>query len=61
MTMDMKHWIHNAFVVVQPDEQPRHYKAVLSALELDLPENQMRYTATPNAVLTSGTLGCCRD
>ncbi|MGY0179693.1 C69 family dipeptidase [Lactococcus garvieae] len=43
------------FVVVQPDEQPRHYKAVLSALELDLPENPMRYTATPNAVLTSGT------
>ena len=43
------------FVVVQPDQQPRHYKAVLSALELDLPENPMRYTATPNAVLTSGT------
>lgn len=42
------------FVVVHPDEQPRHYKAVLSGLELDLPENPLRYTSTPNAVLAKG-------
>lgn len=42
------------FVVVHPDEQPRHYKAVLSGLELDLPENPLRYTSTPNAVLAEG-------
>ncbi|GBG97389.1 C69 family dipeptidase [Lactococcus termiticola] len=42
------------FVVVHPDEQPRYYKAVLSGLEIDLPENPMRYTSTPNAVLDSG-------
>ncbi len=42
------------FVVVHPDEQPHHYKAVLSGLELDLPENPLRYTSTPNAVLAEG-------
>lgn len=42
------------FVVVHPDEQPRHYKAVLSGLELDLPDNPLRYTSTPNAVLSEG-------
>ncbi|AYF99992.1 C69 family dipeptidase [Lactococcus allomyrinae] len=42
------------FVVVHPDDQPRHYKAVLSGLELDLPENPLRYTSTPNAVLKDG-------
>jgi dipeptidase len=42
------------FVVVHPDEQPRHYKSVLSGLELDLPENPLRYTSTPNAVLAEG-------
>ena len=42
------------FVLVSPEEQPRHYKAVLSGLELDLPENPLPYTSTPNAVLTEG-------
>ena len=42
------------FVVVKPAEQPRHYKAVLSKLELDLPDNPLAYTSTPNAVLTDG-------
>lgn len=42
------------FIVIQPEEQPRHYKAVLSDLELDLPENPLRYTSTPNAVLKEG-------
>lgn len=42
------------FVVVNPEQQPRHYKAVLSGLELDLPENPLGYTSTPNAVLTDG-------
>lgn len=42
------------FIVIQPEEQPHHYKAVLSDLELDLPENPLRYTSTPNAVLKEG-------
>ncbi len=42
------------FVVVNPEDQPRHYTAVLSGLSLDLPENPLRYTATPNADLKDG-------
>ncbi|MDR0297819.1 MAG: C69 family dipeptidase [Streptococcaceae bacterium] len=42
------------FIVVQPSEQPRHYKAVISGAEIDLPENPLRYTSTPNAVLNDG-------
>lgn len=37
------------FVVVNPDEQPRHYQAVLSKVAMDLPDDPMRYTATPDA------------
>ena len=37
------------FVVVQPAEQPRHYKSVLSHVECDLPDNPMRYTSVPTA------------
>ena len=42
------------FVVVEPDEQPRHYRSVLSHVEMDLPDNPMRYTSVPNAVLDQG-------
>lgn len=42
------------FVVVGSTEQPRHYQSVLSGLTLDLPENPLRYTSTPNAVLKDG-------
>lgn len=38
------------FVVVHPEEQPRKYKSVLSHVEIDLPENPLRYTAVPNAL-----------
>ncbi|KXT76210.1 C69 family dipeptidase [Streptococcus sp. DD12] len=38
-----------AFVVVQPEDQPRHYKSVLSDFEIDLPDNPIRYTAVPDA------------
>lgn len=42
------------FVVVQPKNQPRKYKSVLSHVEIELPDNPMRYTATPNAVKGEG-------
>ena len=29
------------FIVVKPDEQPRHYKSVLSHVEVDLPGEPM--------------------
>lgn len=42
------------FVVVQPDDQPRHYKSVISKVEIDLPDDPMRYTSIPNAILDNG-------
>ncbi len=38
------------FVVVHPEEQPKKYESVLSHVEIDLPEDPMRYTAVPNAL-----------
>lgn len=42
------------FVVVTPEEQPRDYKAVISGVEIKLPDNPLRYTSMPNSVLTNG-------
>lgn len=44
------HFTPKKMIVVQPKEQPRVYKAVLSSVEIPLPENPLRYTAMPNAV-----------
>ena len=35
--------------VVAPEKQPRKYKSVISHLEIELPDNPLRYTASPNA------------
>lgn len=48
------HFTPKKFVVVHPDEQPRVYRSVLSHLEIELPDNPMRYTAMPNAVEGEG-------
>ena len=45
------------FIVVKPDEQPRHYKSVLSHVEVDLPGEPLQYTAVPNADLKEGIWG----
>ncbi len=45
------------FIVVKPEDQPRHYRSVLSHVEIDLPDNPMRYTAVPNADLKEGIWG----
>ena len=42
------------FTVVQPVDQPRKYKSVISKVEIDLPDNPLRYTAMPNAVNDEG-------
>lgn len=42
------------FTVVHPEEQPRKYRSVLSHVEIDLPDNPMRYTAVPNALEGEG-------
>ncbi len=42
------------FVVVKPEEQPKIYRSVISHVEVELPENPMRYTAVPNALEGEG-------
>lgn len=48
------HFMPKKLVVVKPEMQPRHYKSVISGVEIDLPENPLRYTAMPNAVEGEG-------
>ncbi len=36
------------FIVVHPEEQPRHYRSVISECEVELPDNPMRYTCLPS-------------
>ena len=45
------------FVVVEPQDQPRHYQSVLTSFEMDLPDNPVRYTAVPDAVPKDGIWG----
>ena len=45
------------FIVVTPDKQPRHYVSVISKVEIDLPDDPMRYTAMPNALPDEGIWG----
>ena len=47
------------FVNVAPEEQPRKYKSVISKVEIDLPNNPVRYTSVPNAILDNGIWGQC--
>lgn len=42
------------FVVVQPEEQPKNYQAVISGVKIELPDNPLRYTSMPNSILTNG-------
>lgn len=45
------------FIAVRAEDQPRHYKSVISKIEIDLPENPARYTAMPNALADEGIWG----
>ena len=38
------------YAVVHPEEQPRIYKSVISHVEIELPDDPMRYTCVPNAL-----------
>ena len=44
------------FVAVAPEDQPRHYRSVLSHVEIDLPDNPCRYTIAPNVLNNRGVL-----
>ena len=45
---DDGHFDVKKMIVVEPNKQPKKYKSVISHLEVELPENPMRYTACPN-------------
>lgn len=47
------------FIVVKAEDQPKKYKSVISKVEIDLPDNPMRYTCMPNAIEDEGVWGAC--
>ncbi len=48
------HFCPKKLVVVRPDEQPRRYRSVISGIEIELPDDPLRYTAMPNALPDEG-------
>lgn len=45
------------FIVVNPEDQPKHYKSVISKVEMDLPDFPLRYTSMPDAIPKQGIWG----
>ena len=48
------HYTPKKLAVVLPQDQPRRYTSVISHVEIDLPDNPMRYSAVPNALEGEG-------
>ncbi|MBT1173106.1 C69 family dipeptidase [Bifidobacterium sp. MA2] len=44
------------FVAVAPQDQPRHYRSVLSHVEIDLPDDPCHYSIVPNVLNNRGIL-----
>ena len=44
------------FIAVAPNNQPRHYRSVLSHVDIDLPDNPCRYSIVPNVLPNRGVL-----
>ncbi|MCQ5120474.1 C69 family dipeptidase, partial [Coprococcus eutactus] len=42
------------YAEVHPEEQPLIYKSVISHVEIELPDDPMRYTCVPNALSGEG-------
>ena len=51
---DDGHFDVKKLVVVEPKRQPRKYKSVLSHVQIELPDNPMRYTACPSVDRSKG-------
>ncbi|MGN0997732.1 MAG: C69 family dipeptidase [Candidatus Ventricola sp.] len=45
---DDGHFDVKKLIVVNPKDQPKRYKSVLSHVQIDLPDNPLRYTACPS-------------
>ena len=52
---DDGHFDVKKLIVVNPKDQPRKYKCVISHAEIDLPDNPMRYTSCPSVDPAHGT------
>lgn len=50
-------FIEKKKTVVLAQDQPRHYQSVLSHVKIDLPDNPMTYTVTPDALGKDGIYG----
>ena len=51
---DDGHFDVKKLVVVEPKDQPKKYKSVISHVEIPLPEKPLRYTACPSVDLKDG-------
>ena len=51
---DDGHFDVKKMIVVEPKKQPRKYKCVISHLEIELPDNPLRYTACPSVDTKNG-------
>ncbi|MBQ1907089.1 MAG: C69 family dipeptidase [Firmicutes bacterium] len=51
---DDGHYDVKKLVVIEPKDQPKKYKSVISHVEVDLPEEPMRYTCFPSVDLSKG-------
>ena len=51
---DDGHYDVKKLVVVEPKDQPKKYKSVISHVEIELPEEPMRYTCFPSVDLSNG-------
>ena len=51
------HFMPKKFIVVNPKDQKKVYKSVISKLTIELPDNPLRYTAMPNAISDEGIWG----
>lgn len=46
-------------VVINPKDQPKKYKSKISHVEIDLPDNPLRYTAAPSVDTKDGIWAAC--
>ena len=51
---DDGHFDVKKLVVIEPKKQPRKYRSVISHLEIELPDDPMRYTAAPSVDKKNG-------
>ncbi len=56
---DDGHFDIKKLIVVKPKDQPKKYKSVIGHLEIELPDEPLRYTTCPNVDLKEGLWPAC--